>query len=99
ADHDVGARRAQNGLESLYRPPTGLRRVERGAAPGVDDDGVVREPLAGRDPAQPVRLRVHRASRLARHMCVYTIAAVPVRAFLFDFDGLILDTETASRAG
>jgi HAD superfamily hydrolase (TIGR01509 family) len=24
---------------------------------------------------------------------------VPVRAFLFDFDGLILDTETASRAG
>jgi HAD superfamily hydrolase (TIGR01509 family) len=25
--------------------------------------------------------------------------AVPVRAFLFDFDGLILDTETASRAG
>ena len=32
-------------------------------------------------------------------MCVYTIAAVPVRAFLFDFDGLILDTETASRAG
>jgi HAD superfamily hydrolase (TIGR01509 family) len=32
-------------------------------------------------------------------MSVYTIAAVPVRAFLFDFDGLILDTETASRAG
>jgi HAD superfamily hydrolase (TIGR01509 family) len=32
-------------------------------------------------------------------VCVYTIAAVPVRAFLFDFDGLILDTETASRAG
>jgi HAD superfamily hydrolase (TIGR01509 family) len=32
-------------------------------------------------------------------MCVYTIAAVPVRAFLFDFDGLILDTETASRGG
>ena len=32
-------------------------------------------------------------------MRVYTIAAVPVRAFLFDFDGLILDTETASRAG
>src|SRR3954470_371368 len=25
--------------------------------------------------------------------------AVPIRAFLFDFDGLILDTETASRAG
>jgi HAD superfamily hydrolase (TIGR01509 family) len=25
--------------------------------------------------------------------------AVPVRAFLFDFDGLILDTEVASRAG
>jgi len=24
---------------------------------------------------------------------------VPIRAFLFDFDGLILDTETASRAG
>ncbi|MGZ4291028.1 MAG: HAD family hydrolase [Gaiellaceae bacterium] len=32
-------------------------------------------------------------------MRVYTIAAVLVRAFLFDFDGLILDTETASRAG
>jgi HAD superfamily hydrolase (TIGR01509 family) len=32
-------------------------------------------------------------------MRVYTIAAVPIRAFLFDFDGLILDTETASRAG
>ena len=30
---------------------------------------------------------------------IYTIAAVPVRAFLFDFDGLILDTETASRDG
>src|SRR6478672_8889351 len=25
--------------------------------------------------------------------------AVAIRAFLFDFDGLILDTETASRAG
>ena len=24
---------------------------------------------------------------------------MPVRAFLFDFDGLIIDTETASRAG
>ena len=24
---------------------------------------------------------------------------MPIRAFLFDFDGLILDTETASRAG
>jgi HAD superfamily hydrolase (TIGR01509 family) len=32
-------------------------------------------------------------------MRVYTIAAVPVRAFLFDFDGLIIDTETASRGG
>jgi phosphoglycolate phosphatase-like HAD superfamily hydrolase len=32
-------------------------------------------------------------------MRVYTIAAVPVRAFLFDFDGLILDTESPSRAG
>src|SRR5205823_8274329 len=30
-----------------------------------------------------------------RVLCI----AVPVRAFLFDFDGLILDTETASRAG
>ena len=30
---------------------------------------------------------------------VYTIAAVTVRAFLFDFDGLVVDTETASRAG
>jgi beta-phosphoglucomutase-like phosphatase (HAD superfamily) len=28
-----------------------------------------------------------------------TLPAVPIRAFLFDFDGLILDTETASRAG
>jgi HAD superfamily hydrolase (TIGR01509 family) len=42
---------------------------------------------------------VHRALRLAGHQDVYTIAAVPVRAFLFDFDGLILDTETAARAG
>jgi HAD superfamily hydrolase (TIGR01509 family) len=42
---------------------------------------------------------VHCASRLAGHGRLYTIAAVPVRAFLFDFDGLILDTETASRAG
>src|SRR5579862_4428047 len=32
--------------------------------------------------------------RLAR-----TLDGVPVRAFLFDFDGLILDTELASRAG
>ncbi|MGH3050982.1 MAG: HAD family hydrolase, partial [Gaiellaceae bacterium] len=30
-----------------------------------------------------------------RVLCI----AVPVRAFLFDFDGLILDTEVASRAG
>ena len=30
---------------------------------------------------------------------VRTLLAVPIRAFLFDFDGLILDTETASRAG
>src|SRR4051794_26388636 len=30
-----------------------------------------------------------------RVLCI----AVAVRAFLFDFDGLILDTETASRAG
>src|SRR3954468_10355337 len=30
-----------------------------------------------------------------RVLCI----AVPIRAFLFDFDGLILDTETASRAG
>ena len=28
-----------------------------------------------------------------------SVAAVAIRAFLFDFDGLILDTETASRAG
>ncbi len=52
-----------------------------------------------RNAAQPVGLRLHRASRLAGHRHVYTIAAVPVRAFLFDFDGLIIDTETASRAG
>jgi HAD superfamily hydrolase (TIGR01509 family) len=30
-----------------------------------------------------------------RVLCI----AVPIRAFLFDFDGLILDTETASRGG
>jgi HAD superfamily hydrolase (TIGR01509 family) len=42
---------------------------------------------------------VHRACRFARHEWLYTIAAVPTRAFLFDFDGLILDTETASQAG
>jgi HAD superfamily hydrolase (TIGR01509 family) len=42
---------------------------------------------------------VHRTCRLACHIPVYTIAAVPTRAFLFDFDGLILDTETASQAG
>jgi len=30
-----------------------------------------------------------------RVLCI----AVPIRAFLFDFDGLIIDTETASRAG
>ncbi|HEY4412522.1 MAG TPA: HAD family phosphatase, partial [Gaiellaceae bacterium] len=30
--------------------------------------------------------------------CVLCIA-VPIRAFLFDFDGLIIDTESASRAG
>src|SRR3954452_20803119 len=92
-------RRAQHGLECLHRPAARLRRVERRSAAGVDDDGVVRQPLVGRYPAQPLGLRGHRASRLACHMCVYTIAAVPVRAFLFDFDGLILDTETASRAG
>jgi len=30
---------------------------------------------------------------------VRTLHRVPIRALLFDFDGLILDTETASRAG
>ena len=34
--------------------------------------------------------------RIATHVLC---TAVPIRAFLFDFDGLILDTETASRAG
>ena len=56
--------------------------------------------VLGRHPTQPVRLRVHGLSRLARHVPrSIPSAAVPVRAFLFDFDGLILDTETASRAG
>ena len=57
------------------------------------------EPQAGRNLPQPLGLCEHRLSRLAGHDLVYTIAAVPVRALLFDFDGLILDTETASRAG
>jgi HAD superfamily hydrolase (TIGR01509 family) len=52
-----------------------------------------------RDAAQPLGLCEDCALGLAGHRAVYTIAAVPVRAFLFDFDGLILDTETASRAG
>ena len=59
----------------------------------------VGKPLVGRNLPQPLGLQVHRASRLACHIPVYTIAAVPTRAFLFDFDGLILDTETASQAG
>jgi HAD superfamily hydrolase (TIGR01509 family) len=58
-----------------------------------------REPLLDRQRPQPIGLHEHRTTRLAWHTPVYTIAAVPVRAFLFDFDGLILDTETASRAG
>src|SRR6185503_13243670 len=99
AHHDVGARRPQHRLERLHREAAGLCGVERRAAARVDDNGVLGKSLVGRNPAQPVGLRGHRASRLACHRCVYTIAAVPVRAFLFDFDGLILDTETASRAG
>jgi HAD superfamily hydrolase (TIGR01509 family) len=65
----------------------------------MHDGGARREPPVDRDASQPLGLREHRPSRLTRHRLVYTIAAVPARAFLFDFDGLILDTETASRAG
>jgi HAD superfamily hydrolase (TIGR01509 family) len=79
--------------------PTGLRSMERRSAPGMDDGGPFRQPFVRWHGAQPLGLQVHGASRFAGHRYVYTIAAVPVRAFLFDFDGLILDTETASRAG
>jgi beta-phosphoglucomutase-like phosphatase (HAD superfamily) len=65
----------------------------------VHDTRPFRQPPVGRHGAQPLRLREHRATCLSCHTPVYTIAAVPVRAFLFDFDGLIIDTETASRAG
>ena len=65
----------------------------------MDDVRAFRQAQIGRHEAQPFGLLEHRASRLACHGGVYTIAAVPVRALLFDFDGLILDTETASRAG
>ena len=81
------------------RPAPGLRCVERRPAAGVDNRRAVRQPPVGRDTAEPRWLREDRAPRFAGHRHVYTIAAVPVRAFLFDFDGLILDTETASRAG
>src|SRR3954454_25004509 len=40
-------------------------------------------------PAQLLGLRDHRATRLPSHTRLYPIAAVPVRAFLFDFDGLL----------
>ena len=65
----------------------------------MDDVRAFRQAQIGRHEAQPFGLLEHRASRLACHEGLYTIAAVPVRALLFDFDGLILDTETASRAG
>jgi HAD superfamily hydrolase (TIGR01509 family) len=73
--------------------------VERRAAADVCDTRALRQPLLDLQQAQPLGLREHRATRLAWHTPVYTIAAVPTRAFLFDFDGLILDTETASNAG
>src|SRR5207244_10693812 len=59
----------------------------------------VRGLRVGGPPPQPFRRRDPRAPRLSRHTRLYTIAAVPIRALLFDFDGLLLDTETASRAG
>ena len=76
-----------------------LRRVERRAAADVHDARAVRQPPIDREAPQPLGLRLNRATSLACHSPVYTIAAVPVHAFLFDFDGLILDTETASRGG
>jgi HAD superfamily hydrolase (TIGR01509 family) len=73
--------------------------MERRAAAGVRYAGAFGQPAFSRNRTQPLGLLEHRATRLAGHRWVYTIAAVPVRTFLFDFDGLILDTETASRAG
>jgi putative hydrolase of the HAD superfamily len=47
-------------------------------------------------PAQPVAI-ARRRRRGARARL--RSAVVPIRAFLFDFDGLLVDTETASRGG
>ena len=46
--------------------------MERRAAARVHDDGALGQPFFGRHPAQPVRLRLDRASRLAcLYVCLY----------------------------
>jgi hypothetical protein len=64
----------------------------------VDDHSLVREPLVGRHRrSQSGCASTPRLSHLP-YVCLYhRRGARP--SFLFDFDGLILDTETASRAG
>jgi acyl-CoA thioester hydrolase len=51
--------------------------MEGGAAAGVDDTGLFRQPPIGRHGTQPLRLGKHRATRFSRHSHVYTIARVP----------------------
>ena len=64
ADDDQGIRplRPQHELQRLLRPARGLRRVERGAAPGVQDPSLGQPPV-GRHRPQPLRLREDRAPR------------------------------------
>ena len=47
--------------------PAGLRRVERRAAAGEDDARALGQPPVGRHATQPLGLREHRTTRLARH--------------------------------
>ncbi len=78
ADHDVGKRRPEHGLERVQGPAAGLRRVERGAAAGEDDVGFGRELLRGRNLPQPLGLREHRATCLSSHIPLYTMPRMSV---------------------
>ena len=74
-DEHVGLGRREDRLERLHRPPARLGRVERRAAPGMDDGRAGGQPPVGGNTPEPVGLDANRAFCLTRHRCLYTIAA------------------------
>ena len=99
ADEDVGPRRAQRGLERLNGEPpvcAAWNDVPQPVCATVAPAG------SRRSVGTPRSHSGCRCTALAVSPAIPVSIPSPtvaIRAFLFDFDGLILDTETASRAG